>query len=187
MDDDHHDTPEPILIGRPPIDFRELEQRVKNLERKQRMTEATVAELTEAVTTLTSAFNTFATDVNQTIADIEAKEANGGTITAAELGPIKDSLTSLSTSVDAADATVKGDDPGPVAPTSETVTVPIGANGEGSVAVQFAASRLSITTGPTTGTATLEASTIEPDTTELLIVGATPETSATVVLAIAAE
>jgi uncharacterized coiled-coil protein SlyX len=162
------------------------EGRIRRLEERISMTEATVAELTEAVTTLTSAFNAFATDVNQTIADIEAKEANGGTITAAELGPIKDSLTSLSTSVDAADATVKGDDPGPVAPTSETVTVPIAANGEGSVVVQFAASRLSITTPPSTGTATLTA--VEgAEATTLLVTGGTPETSETVVLSIAAE
>lgn len=75
------------------------------------MTDATVAELTEAVTSLTDAFNTFATDVNQTIADIEARAA-GGAITVADLGPIKDSVTALSSTVAAADAVVKGDDPG---------------------------------------------------------------------------
>lgn len=77
-------------------------------------TTATVAELTAAVNALIGAFNTFAADVNQTIADIIAKEQQGGTITAAELGPIKDSLTTLSSSVAAADAVVKGEDPGKV-------------------------------------------------------------------------
>lgn len=77
------------------------------------MTEATVAELQETVTNLSTAFNTFAADVNTTIADLEAKEAGGGTITAAELGPIRDSLSALAGSVASADATVKSQDPGP--------------------------------------------------------------------------
>jgi uncharacterized coiled-coil protein SlyX len=94
------------------------EGRMARLEERQTMTEATVAELTEAVTTLTSAFNAYAADTNQTIADILAKEAQGGTITGAELGPIKDSLATLTADVAAADAIVKADDPGqaPAAP-----------------------------------------------------------------------
>lgn len=105
--------PEPREYGADP---RSVRERVSDLERKQRMTDATVAELTDAVTTLTDAFTSFATDVNATIADLEAKEAQGGTITAAELGPIKDSLTALSSSVTTADTAVKTQDPGPEVP-----------------------------------------------------------------------
>jgi uncharacterized coiled-coil protein SlyX len=93
--------------------YENYERRLRALEERQQMTEATVAELQEAVTTLTTAFNAFATDVNQTIADLEAKAAGGEVINASDLGPIKDSLATLTTSVDAADATVKGEDPGP--------------------------------------------------------------------------
>lgn len=106
-------NPEPREYG---AGLRSVRERVSDLERKQRMTDATVADLTDAVTTLTGAFTSFATDVNATIADLEAKEAQGGTITAAELGPIKDSLTALSSSVTTADSAVKGQDPGPEAP-----------------------------------------------------------------------
>ena len=83
------------------------------------MTEATVAELEGGVDALTAAFNTFATDTNQTIADLIAKEAAGGTITAADLGPIKDSIDALAQDVDAADVAVKGEDPGKVAATPD--------------------------------------------------------------------
>jgi uncharacterized coiled-coil protein SlyX len=167
---------------------RTTDERLHDLERKQRMTEATVAELTEAVTTLTTAFNTFATDVNQTIADIEAKEAQGGTITAAELGPIKDSLTSLSTSVEAADATVKSEDPGPAQPTTETVSVSIDSAGEGSVQLPYAASRLTITSEPpASGTETLAAIEGEPEATKLTVTGATPESTVEVGISIAAQ
>lgn len=82
------------------------------------MSEATVEEVQETVRALTNAFNSFAADTNQTIADLELKANQGGIITAADLGPIKDSLTALSSSVEAADATVKGADPG-----KEPVTV----------------------------------------------------------------
>jgi len=88
------------------------EKRFAALEKRQTMTEATVAELQEAVTTLSTAFNTFASDTNQTIADLIAKEAAGGTITAADLGPIKDAVDALALDVDAADTAVKGEDPG---------------------------------------------------------------------------
>jgi uncharacterized coiled-coil protein SlyX len=170
----------------------DTERRLARLEERQTMIEATVAELQAAVAGLTSAFTTFAADVNTTIADIEAKEAQGGTITAAELGPIKESLTALTGSVQAADTAVKGHDPGPAPapapaePTSETVTVSIDANGEGSTQIFYPPSRVTIDTGPATGTATLEPVEGAQDATLLKIVGGTPESTETVVVSIAA-
>lgn len=103
------------------------DRRFERLEERLDMTEATVAELQGAVTTLTTsfnAFNAFAADTNQTIADLIAKEAAGGTITAADLGPIKDSIDALAQDVDAADVAVKGEDPGkPVAAPDKPVYV----------------------------------------------------------------
>lgn len=89
------------------------------------MTEATVAELQDAVTALTAAFNTFAADVNTTIADLEAREAGGGSITTSDLGPIKDSLSSLTASVTGADTTVKGEDPGQSTPAAPQPDKPV--------------------------------------------------------------
>ena len=117
------------------------------------MTEATVTELQEAITT---AFNTFAADV----------------------------LAALTKSVSAADTAVKGQDPGK----TETVIVSIGPGGEGFVQIPEPMSRVTITTSPSSGTATLEAVEVEgPPATKLLIVGATPETTETVIVSIAAE
>jgi len=173
------------------------ERRLGALEERMSMTEATVEETQAAVAALTSAFNSFATDVNQTIADLEAREAQGGTITAADLGPIKDSLGTLTDAVTAADTTVKGEDPGPetpaeptepAEPTAATVSVPIGANGEGAIQLDVAVSRVTITQQPESGTATITAvEGAETPTTRLAVVSATPESTQTVGYTVAPE
>jgi hypothetical protein len=163
--------------------------RIGRLERRLTMTEATVVELEGAVGTLTTAFNTFATDTNTTIADLIAKEAAGGTITAADLGPIKDSIDALAQDVDAADVAVKGEDPGKdtAEPTSETISVTIDSTGEGSAQIDAELSRVTITQQPTSGTASLTGAVeVSPPATKITVVNASPESTAIVVVSIAA-
>lgn len=118
------------------------------------MTEATVAELTEAVTTLTTTFNTFAADVNQTIADLIAKENQGGTITAADLGPIRDSVSALTDAVTTADAIVKGEDPGKPAPDKPVYVHDVEGTTEGWTASGFEVPAVpAVPADPTTGAA----------------------------------
>lgn len=93
-----------------------IEERLDTAERNNTMTDQSVEALQDAVSALSTAFTTFATDVNTTIDDLKAKEEGGGTITAAELAPITAGLKTLQQSVEAADATVKGEDPGKVTP-----------------------------------------------------------------------
>jgi len=75
----------------------------------------------------------------------------------------------------------------PAEPTSETVSVPIAANGEGSIQIPHPVAQVTITTQPESGTASLtEVAEASPPATTLTIVSATPETTESVVISIAA-
>lgn len=92
------------------------EGRIARLEERQQMTDEAVTALEAAQTKLAADIAAYTTATNQTIADILAHEAGGGTITGAELAPITAGLEALATAVETATATVAGEDPGAVEP-----------------------------------------------------------------------
>jgi hypothetical protein len=181
--------PDPILPARGAHDERlhELEHSVRALWREIHSIKENQMSEQEQVSALEAAVAKVAEDLATTKSTLQTElDALQAQINSGE----QPNLTKLTEAVNTLDPAVQalaGLKPEASAqPTSETVTVPIGASGEGSVAVQFAASRLSITTPPSSGTATLTA--VEgAEATTLLVTGGTPETSETVVLSIAAE
>lgn len=102
-------------------------------------------------------------------------------------------LSRLTTAVEALDPAVQAlvalKPEAPAGPTTESVTVSIDSTGQGSVVLAQGASLVTITAQPESGTATLEAVAVEgqPNATKLTVVNATPSSTQTVTVSIAAE
>ena len=90
-----------------------LDERMNNIEGRLDVMEPQVEALQQIASGLVTAFSQFTEDVEALIKGLTEKENNGGTIQASELEPITTGLGNLKQSVEAADATIKGEEPPP--------------------------------------------------------------------------